>query len=80
MAAAVAGTVARIDDDRTARSITVFGGGSQAQLLLDRIAARSDRSIQRGPVEATTLGNALAQGIAIGRFADVDEARRSLVP
>jgi len=35
--------------------------------------------VRVGPAEATTLGNALAQGIALGRYRDIDEARRSLV-
>lgn len=78
LAVAVADTVARIDDSGTAQSITAFGGGSQASLLMKRIAARANLPMNFGPVEATTLGNALAQGIALGAFADVAEARRSL--
>ena len=34
----------------------------------------------QGPVEATALGNALVQGIALGRYADLADARAHLAP
>ena len=39
---------------------------------------RRSRSV-RGPVEAAAFGNALAQALALGVFADVDDARATLV-
>ena len=78
LAVAVADTISRIDDSGTANSITAFGGGSQADLLMSRIADHANLPMNFGPVEATTLGNALAQGIALGTFANVAEARQSL--
>jgi sugar (pentulose or hexulose) kinase len=78
MAVAVATTVNRLDDQDSARSITAFGGGSQASMLMHRISNRAQLPLSLGPIEATTLGNALAQGIALGWFTDVGDARRAL--
>ena len=80
LAVAVAGAVDRIDDSGGDAPLLVFGGASRATHLLDRIAARCGRSVQIGPTEATTLGNALSQGMALGVFADIAQARRSLAP
>jgi rhamnulokinase len=62
------------------RTLRVFGGGIRSSLLLDALARRTGREISRGPVEAAALGNAVAQALALGVFADVDEARATLVP
>lgn len=85
MAVAVRAAVARIDDgDEGAAGgdapLVVFGGAGRANRLVDRIAQACARPVQIGPIEATTLGNALAQGIALGFFDDVAGARRSLAP
>jgi sugar (pentulose or hexulose) kinase len=42
------------------------------RLLAERAAVR----VTAGAVEATALGNAILQGLALGRFADLAEARR----
>jgi hypothetical protein len=34
--------------------------------------------VARGPAEATAFGNALTQGIALGRYASQSEARAAL--
>ena len=88
MAIAVGAAVRRIDDGGDAvgsgargdAPLVVFGGAARATRLIDRIAQVCGRPVQVGPIEATTLGNALAQGIAIGMFDDVADARRSLAP
>jgi rhamnulokinase len=56
----------------------VFGGGSRSSLYRRCLAVASGRPVHQGPVEATALGNALVQGIALGRYADLAEARSSL--
>jgi rhamnulokinase len=59
-------------------SVQVFGGGARSALLLQLLAAHVDGTVTVGPVEATALGNAISQGLALGVFADVAEARRVL--
>jgi rhamnulokinase len=70
---------AREPDAQAPASVRVFGGGTRAPLLLDALARRTGLRVERGPVEAAALGNALVQAVALGRFASVDEARATLV-
>jgi rhamnulokinase len=65
--------------DTALTGIRVFGGGARAGLYLAALRRRSELPVTTGPVEATALGNAFAQGIALGTFADVDAARATLV-
>lgn len=51
------------------------GGGSRMQLFSDRLEAVTGLPVRIGSPEATALGNAIAQGIALGTFADAGEAR-----
>ena len=75
----VADGVARIVDDLDpVDDITIFGGASRSVLLCDTLAGRSGRAVRTGPAEATALGNALTQGVALGAFANQEEARASL--
>jgi rhamnulokinase len=78
LAHAVGEAVQRVDSTGGDAPLVVFGGAARASRLIDRIATRSGRSLLIGPAEATTLGNALAQGIAIGVFDSVGDARRAL--
>jgi len=55
--------------------IHIVGGGSQNQLLCQFTADVCARPVYAGPVEATALGNVLAQAIAVGYCASWDEAR-----
>jgi rhamnulokinase len=59
-----------------ASSICVLGGGAQNALLNRLLADGSGLPVHVGPVEATALGNALVQGIALGVFEDLAAARR----
>jgi len=54
----------------------VVGGGSQAMLLNRLCAAVTGIPVLAGPAEATAIGNALAQLIALGALSGVSEARR----
>jgi rhamnulokinase len=59
--------------------VHIIGGGAQNALLNRLIAESSGLPVRIGPVEATALGNALVQGIALGRFTGLDDARRAIV-
>jgi len=81
MAAATAAVVELLpvdDGRRRVRGIRVFGGGSRSQLYLDALRRHTDLPVAVGPVEATAIGNALAQGIALSVFDDVHAARATL--
>jgi rhamnulokinase len=56
-------------------AIDLLGGGSRFPELVALMADGCGVPVRTGPVEATALGNALVQGIALGRFADLEEAR-----
>ena len=47
-------------------------------LLLELLAEHVDGAVTVGPVEATALGNAISQGLALGVFRSVAEGRRTL--
>jgi rhamnulokinase len=59
-------------------NVQVFGGGARSELLLQLLAEHVDGAVTVGPVEATALGNAISQGLALGVFRSVAEARHSL--
>jgi sugar (pentulose or hexulose) kinase len=53
----------------------LVGGGAKNLLLNQWTANAVNRPVVAGPVEATALGNILAQGIAVGAVRDLDHAR-----
>jgi rhamnulokinase len=55
--------------------LALVGGGSRVSLLADLIQAQSGLPVVIGSPEATALGNAILQGIALGRFRGLDQAR-----
>lgn len=61
--------------DHVAARLALVGGGSRVPLLPELMAARSGLDVIVGSAEATALGNAIVQGIAVGRFADLGHAR-----
>jgi sugar (pentulose or hexulose) kinase len=54
----------------------VVGGGSQNALLCQLTADATGRPVIAGPAEATALGNALVQMMALGHLASLAEARQ----
>jgi rhamnulokinase len=58
------------------RGVRVVGGGSQNAYLNQATATTTGLPVVAGPVEATVLGNVLVQGIALGRFGSLADARR----
>ena len=60
---------------RTIRRLHIVGGGSQSSLLNHFAACATGREVLAGPVEATAIGNALIQAIALGHLASLGELR-----
>lgn len=58
------------------RTVRVVGGGSRNALLNQLTADACGRAVVAGPVEATALGNVVAQAAATGRLGDVGVGRR----
>jgi len=75
MAATVTDVFERLGGVTDAR---LFGGGAQLPSFVRRLGAASRIPITTGPVEAAALGNAMVQGIALGVYADVSDARAAL--
>ncbi|MCL2106184.1 MAG: rhamnulokinase [Oscillospiraceae bacterium] len=61
---------------RRFEKIYMVGGGIQSALLCGLTANALGRPVLAGPVEATAIGNAAAQMIALGQIADAAEARQ----
>lgn len=56
-------------------TIHIVGGGAQNAHLSQMTADLSGREVVTGPIEATAIGNALVQAIAIGEISDIKSAR-----
>jgi rhamnulokinase len=59
-------------------NVQVFGGGARSALLMRLLGEYVEGAVTVGPVEATALGNAIAQGLALGVFRSVAEGRLAL--
>lgn len=77
----IAQSIAEVIDELAAVSGTrmsrvfVVGGASNTRLFTESIARRSAAPVVVGSPEASALGNAIAQGIGIGHFRQIEEAR-----
>jgi len=75
----VAAGVARVVDELRAtepvEELVIVGGGAASSFVRERIATHAGVRIVTGATEATALGNALMQGIALDRFRTLDDAR-----
>lgn len=60
--------------------VFVVGGSARVSLLNELIAQHTRLPVVVGSSEATALGNAVAQGVGLGYFARLDDARRWLEP
>jgi rhamnulokinase len=76
LAAGVASVVAELRRWSPIEELAVVGGGAASPLAMRLVAERSGVRVIAGAVEATALGNALLQGLALGRFRDLADARR----
>lgn len=59
-------------------TIHIIGGGTQNRLLCQFTADATGRQVVAGPIEATALGNALMQAIALGHLASLEEGRQAV--
>jgi len=55
--------------------INVIGGGSQNEMLNQLVADVTKKEVYAGPVEATAIGNIVAQLMALDEMQDIKEAR-----
>ena len=60
-------------------AVHIVGGGSSNALLNQLTANITGKPVYAGPSEATALGNAMMQFIALGEFASLDEARSAVI-
>ncbi len=56
-------------------TVHIVGGGTQNQLLCQMTADACNRQVVTGPVEATAIGNVMAQAVASGEIESVQQAR-----
>lgn len=80
----IAATTAAVVDDlaqlsgRTTDELYVVGGGARVGLLNRLYGEHCGVTVTVGSTEAAALGNALVQGIALGLYAGLAEARQAL--
>ncbi|BAM03678.1 rhamnulokinase [Phycisphaera mikurensis] len=77
LAAAYAGSVRTLGEltGRPVDRLHLVGGGGNHRLLNRLTADACGVPVEVGPTEATVVGNALVQAMALGRVADLAEAR-----
>jgi rhamnulokinase len=73
-----AATAAVVDALPPVTGIRVFGGGARSALYLDALRRCSGLRVTPGPMEATALGNAVVQGLALGVYGSAPDARAAL--
>lgn len=80
LAASYAETAAEVEHllGRGYRRVHIMGGGSRDALLNRLTAERTGKPVLAGPVEATAIGNILAQMLTDGVFSSLAEARRAV--
>jgi rhamnulokinase len=63
---------------RRLTTLRIVGGGSQNAFLCQSCADATQRTVIAGPVEASAMGNALTQAIAMGHIGTVSEGRETI--
>lgn len=59
-------------------AIHAVGGGTQSKILCQFIANATQIPVIAGPIEATSIGNALMQYVALGEIGSLEEARKTV--
>ena len=80
LAAAAARVVAELGtvSGRPIDEVFVVGGGTRLTFMNDLLARRTGLPVRVGASEATALGNAVVQGMALGHFDTLDQGRQWL--
>lgn len=78
IAVGVAAVVAELRQRGRVDECAVVGGGAASSLVRELISLHTGLPVVAGAVEATAFGNAILQGIALGRFTDLADGRRWL--
>lgn len=76
IAAAVGAVVDELRRTQRVEELAVVGGGAASAFMRERLAEYTKAPVVAGVTEASALGNAVLQGIALGRFEALAEARR----
>src|SRR6266511_3811791 len=80
----IAAATARVVDELAAiigipvRELLVVGGAARIRLMNELYGRHTGVPVTVGSLEATALGNAVVQGLALGRFESLQDARRWL--
>jgi len=61
---------------RRLEPIYIVGGGTRNRLLNQFTADATGRRVVAGPIEATAIGNVIAQAMALGHIASLEEGRQ----
>lgn len=56
--------------------VNIVGGGIKDKMICRFTANATKRTVQAGPVEATSIGNVIVQAMAVGAVRDLKEGRR----
>lgn len=77
LAASYQETIGEIESifEKSFDKINVIGGGCQNEMLNQLVADVTNKEVLAGPIEATAIGNIVAQLMALGEFSDLQEAR-----
>ena len=63
---------------RSFQRIHIVGGGANAEYLNELTAKHTKKDVYAGPVEATAIGNILAQMLKEGEYNTIEEARQGV--
>jgi len=63
---------------RSFDTINIVGGGCQNKMLNELTAKWTGKTVVTGPIEATAVGNLIAQAMAIGDIKDIVSARETI--
>ncbi len=75
IAAGVASVVGELRSAQPMAELAIVGGGAASPVVRRAVEEAAGIRLVAGPAEATGLGNALLQGIALGRFETLGAAR-----
>jgi rhamnulokinase len=75
IAVAVASVVDELRSIQPLTELAIVGGGAASPVVRRAVEEAADVRLVAGPAEATALGNALLQGVSLGRFSSLAAAR-----